>query len=110
MTKGRKYAENVYALRDQVMARMADQAGKPFDFTNFRVQFREAAVEQKLFPGQDGYQSSFRAVMRMVSSKLPKMLPKPPTVKELLTGVPATWRKPGAFDIKKAQLPPGDRE
>lgn len=106
----RSHETYIYAVRDHVLSLMADQAGKPFDYTNFRRQFPVAAARLNIYPGREPYQFCFNTVRRMVCRRLPKMLPKPPTVRELLPGVPSAWRKSGAFDIKKAQLPPGDRE
>lgn len=77
MSRGRHTHPNYYyAMRDEIIALMDDQSGKPFDVTNYRKQFRTVAIRHEIFPGSDSYPTHFRIVQGMVSSKLPKMKPR----------------------------------
>jgi hypothetical protein len=76
LTKGRKHPGYYYAMRDEILVRMDDRAGHPFDATNYRKQFRIVASKHKIFPGSDGYGAHFRIIMGMVSGKLIKAKPR----------------------------------
>lgn len=109
----RTQPEDYYKIRDRVLELMADQAGKPFDMSNFRKQFCRAADEHGYHPGQEGYLPRFIVVRRWVKDRLPRMMlgpavlvAKPP----VLAPAPRAWRDPGAFDAHLAQLPPSDRD
>lgn len=109
------HPDYVYAVRDHVLVLMADQAGKPFDYANFRRQFPAAAAQLHIYPDHEPYQFCFNAVRGMVCRKLPKMLPKPSSVKQRVVmanlPVPGAWRdNRRAWNPRDAQLPPSDRE
>ncbi len=72
----RAHPDYYYAMRDEIVARMDDQAGLPFDATNYRNQFRVVAIRHKIYPGSDGYGAHFRIIQGMVSQKLTKMKPR----------------------------------
>lgn len=109
MMATRTQPEDYYKIRDRVLELMADQAGRPFDATNFGTQFRKAAIEYGYKPYGDGYLPRFIQVKKWVKNTLPKKprggatTAPPPT--------PRAWyRDPDAFDPRLAQLPPSDRE
>ncbi len=101
-----------YTIRDRVLALMADQAGQPFDASNFRNQFRTAAREHGFWPGKDGYLPRFIKVQGWVKAKLPNQPKSATTAVSSPAPAPAprAWRDPKAFDPRLAQLPPGDRD
>lgn len=107
----RTHPDNYYQIRDRVLELMADQAGRPFDSSNFRNQFRQAAGEHGYRPYGDGYLPRFLKVQEWVKNRLPKMAPKPPTsATKPPAPTPQAWRDPNAFDARLAQLPPSDRD
>lgn len=65
-----------YVMRDEIIALMEDQAGKPFDASNFRTQFRIVAGRHNV--PATCYQSYFGIIQGMVRGKLPKMKPRQP--------------------------------
>ncbi len=67
-------------MRDEIIALMDDQAGQPFDATNYRKQFRIVAIRHKIFPGSDGYAAHYRIIQGMVSQKLTKAQPRQPSL------------------------------
>lgn len=72
----RSHPDYYYTMCDEIIALMDDQAGKPFDATNYRKQFRTVAIRHKIFPGSTGYPAHFRIIMGLVSQKLTKMTPR----------------------------------
>jgi hypothetical protein len=70
----RKHPDYYYTMRDEIIALMDDQAGKPFDVTNYRIQFRKVAAEHKIPP--TSYLAHFEIIKRMVAEKLPRMKPR----------------------------------
>lgn len=76
----RKHPEYYYTMRNEILALMDDQAGRAFDVTNYRKQFRVVAIRHKIFPGSDGYAAHFRIIQGMVSQKLTKMKPRQPSL------------------------------
>ena len=76
----RAHPEHYYTMRDEIIALMDDQAGQPFDATNYRKQFRIVAIRHKIFPGSDGYAAHYRIIQGMVSQKLTKAQPRQPSL------------------------------
>lgn len=76
----RTHPDYYYTMRDEIIALMDDQAGQPFDATNYRKQFRTVAIRHKVFPGSDGYAAHFRIIQGMVSQMLPRMKPRQPSL------------------------------
>lgn len=72
----RKHPDYYYAMRDETIALMDDQAGKPFDVTNFRKQFRIVANRHGIPPGSDGYQAHYNIIQGMVAGKITNMRPR----------------------------------
>lgn len=101
-----------YKICDRVLELMADQAGQPFDATNFGTQFRKAAAERGYKPFGDGYLPRFTQVRKWVKAKLPRQTKSaaPAAKAPVPAPVPQAWRDPNAFDARLAQLPPSDRE
>ncbi|MFZ1626241.1 MAG: hypothetical protein WAT81_00370 [Candidatus Moraniibacteriota bacterium] len=73
----RKHPDYYYEMRDEIIALMDDQAARPFDATNYRVQFRKVAAEHKITA--TSYLAHFGIIQRMVAEKLPKMKPRQPS-------------------------------
>lgn len=76
LPRHRKHPDYYYTMRDEILVLMDDQAGQPFDATNYRKQFRIVAPKYKVFPGSDGYGAHFRIIMGMVSEKLTRAKPR----------------------------------
>ncbi len=65
-------------MRDEIIELMDDQAGQPFDATNYRIQFRKVAAKHRI-PGTS-YLAHFSIIQRMVAERLPKMRPRQPSL------------------------------
>lgn len=78
MPQKRNHPPEYYAMRDEIIALMDDQAGKPFDASNFRNQFRKVASAHGITG--DCYLSYFGIIRGMVRGKLPKMKPRQATL------------------------------
>lgn len=70
----RNHPDYYYTMRDEIVALMDDQAGKPFDTSNFRTQFRKVAAKHNV--PATSYLAHFEIIKRMVAEKLPKMKPR----------------------------------
>lgn len=70
----RNHPDYYYVMRDEIVALMDDQAGKPFDATNYRIQFRKVAARHHI--PSTSYPAHFRIIQGMVSQKLTKMKPR----------------------------------
>lgn len=108
----RTQPKDYYQIRDRVLELMADQAGQPFNSSNFKNQFRQAAGEYGFRPFGDGYLPRFNTVKGWVRAKLPKQpRPVPSAARSISPSpTPQAWRNPNAFDARLAQLPPSDRD
>lgn len=78
MPRQLKHPNYYYSMRDEIIALMDDQAGRPFDATNFRIQFPKVAARHKVPRGT--YWTHFYTIERMVAAKLPKMKPRQPSL------------------------------
>lgn len=67
----RNHPDYYYTMRDEIIARMDDQAGQPFDASNYRTQFRKVAAKHQI--SAESYRAHFSIIQRMVAEKLPKM-------------------------------------
>lgn len=75
MTK-RKHPAYYYDMYHEIMDLMDDQAGKPFDRTNYARQFHTVAGKYRI-PAAS-YLATFLIVKDMVRKELPKKKPRQP--------------------------------
>lgn len=76
--RNRKHPDYYYTMRDEIIVLMEDQAGQPFDATNYRIQFRKVAAKHQV--PATSYLAHFSIIKRMVAEKLPKMKPRQPSL------------------------------